>query len=443
MNDLGAQLLERLRNEAPWLFEPALRCCIVGSAALAEACRREEIDGPAPKDIDFSWALDVEAGEALLQRHGVLRQVTDLARGRGTLAFGLGKDRFEITSFRGRGEDALLGDLGARDATINAIAWKLSNDRILDPQRGLDDWKAGRLRPVGAADERIDEHPIRWLRFRRQAHAQALEIDPSIRKIRFQERFAEEVPPEAWAAEFRRGLLESPSPGAFVVELHEGRALHVLAPELAEQFDGLPAGPIRYHPEISQALHLALALDWAADRTRELEESERLDVLVATLCHDLGKNLTPPEVLPSHPGHEEDGLPLVDRLLDRLPGLTDQGGRRLAKLVCALHLSVRRIGEMRSGTLAQHYEKHYRGKDFPLRTFALAVAADVGGRLHRGDEGDAIRAQVERDLTCIREAAAAVDAGALRSRFPDVDEFRDALHQERARAIASALKSRA
>ncbi len=33
----------------------------------------------------------------------------------------------------------------------------------------------------------------------------------------------------------------------------------------------------------------------------------------AALCHDLGKGLTTSEYLPSHPGHEKAGLPLVEK----------------------------------------------------------------------------------------------------------------------------------
>ena len=40
--------------------------------------------------------------------------------------------------------------------------------------------------------------------------------------------------------------------------------LQSLLPELASQFDGRPAGPQQWHPEVGQALHMILALEWAA-----------------------------------------------------------------------------------------------------------------------------------------------------------------------------------
>src|SRR5690606_30662622 len=96
-------------------------------------------------------------------------------------------------------------------------------------------------------------------------------------------------------------------------------------------------------------------------------------VLVAVLCHDLGKGRTRPDDLPSHPGHEEAGVPLVRALLDRLPGLTDARGRRLAEQVSRLHLVVRQLGRLRPGTLARLYDEELRGAGFPVELFALAV----------------------------------------------------------------------
>ena len=75
-------LLEEL---APWLLDPELGVCVVGSCALREACERAGIDGPVTADLDLSWALDVEAGTALLQQHDVFRKTTEANRNRGTL----------------------------------------------------------------------------------------------------------------------------------------------------------------------------------------------------------------------------------------------------------------------------------------------------------------------------------------------------------------------
>jgi tRNA nucleotidyltransferase (CCA-adding enzyme) len=434
-----------LREVAPWLFAPELCTCVVGSAALVEACARAGLEPPAAEDLDLAWALDPDAGRALLDRHGVGLPTTEGSRDRGTLAFRAGGGRrIEITTFRGAGRspaERIEQDLGRRDMTIGAIAWWLAEDRIVDPSGGLDDWRAGRIEPVGEALERIAEHPIRYLRWFRRAHELGFELSRKIRRLRFDPAWFEPIPREALAAELRRALDRLRSPGALLVELHEAGALASLAAELAPQFDGRPAGPLRHHPELGQGLHLVLALEWAAARARDLPAADRNAVMVAVLTHDLGKNLTRPADLPSHPGHEGDGVPLVRSLLDRLPGLTDPRGRKLAEQVCRLHLLVRRLGEMRGGTLAGLYERELRGADFPLPLFALAVGADVGGRLGREAEGEAVRAQVEAELGALRQAAAAVDARPLREAHgEDLDGFKQALHRARAVAIRRALR---
>ncbi|MEY2981475.1 MAG: HD domain-containing protein [Planctomycetota bacterium] len=442
-NRAAATLVAQIRAEAPWLLAPELGTCIVGSAATAEACRRVGETGPNAEDVDLAWGIDTDEAAKLLESHGILLPTTEGSRSRGTLACRVGGQRIEITGFRGGGtsvEDRITSDLAHRDMTIGALAWWLGEDRILDPFDGMEHWRQRRIEPVGDPAARVDEHPIRYLRWFRRAHELGFEIGRSIRKLPVDPGWVARTPREAVAAELRRALDRQPSPGDMLVDLHETGALAVFAPELAPQFDGRPAGPRRHHPEIGQALHLALALRWAAAQTRDLDANDRNAVMVAVLTHDLGKNLTPSDAFPSHHGHEPAGVPLVRSLLDALPGLTDPRGRRLAEQVCRLHLQVRRLHEMKPGTLATLYDRELRSQDFPVALFALAVGADVGGRLGSESEGHAVRAEVERDLEQLRAAAGAVDAAQIRNECPpgDIERFRSELHAARARAIRAA-----
>ncbi|MCC6781539.1 MAG: HD domain-containing protein [Planctomycetes bacterium] len=436
-------LREVLRRDAPWLFEAELEVCVVGSAALAEACRRAGVDCPTVRDVDLAWQLDVAAGESLLARHGVGLSVTVGNRARGTLAFRAAARRIEVTSFRGDGDSRaarIRADLERRDMTIGAIAWSLADDVLHDPFHGLDHWRSRRIEAVGEPRARVDEHPVRFLRYYRRAHSLGFTLAAPLRKLAFEPAWASSTPGEAIAAELRRVLEDVPSPGTCLVELHEAGALVRFAPELAPQFDGRPAGPIRHHPEISQALHLVLALDWAKARTTGLPEADRLAVLIAVLCHDLGKGLTPDARLPAHHGHEADGVPLVHSLLDRLPGLADARGRKLAEAVCLLHLEARRLRQLRAGTVASLYDRWFRAPDFPVELFALAVGADVGGRLGRAAEGERVREALVDELRAIRAACAAVDAAGLRARFAtDLSAFRRELHDAWCAAIRGAF----
>ena len=309
--------------------------CAVGSVALAEACRRAGVAGPQANDLDLSWALDPEAGTALLENKGVLQPMTDANRDRGTLALRLGTQRIEITSFRGDRcldasssmEDRIAADLDGRDMTVGALAWWLAEDRILDPLGGLEDWRDGQVIAVGDPEQRIREHPVRWLRYYRRAHQWGFDLDRRIRNVSLDASILDAVPREAIAAEIRAALTQCSSPGRFLMELSEIGILQSIAPELAPQFDGRAAGPLRHHPEVSQGLHLILSLEWIRAHTTPLPDDDKLMAAVAVLCHDLGKGFTEAGILPAHPGHEGDGVPHVHKLLGRLPGLADTATR--------------------------------------------------------------------------------------------------------------------
>lgn len=436
-----------LRSESPWLLAPELGTCLVGSQALATACRAAGIDGPRPMDIDLAWGLDLAAGQALLRQHGVFVPTTTGNQDRGTLAMKVGGRRFEVTTFRAGAVTAPLQerihrDLAERDMTIGAVAVELATGRVHDPCQGLKHWQERRIEPVGDAAQRVREHPIRWLRYYRKAHELGFQLDRRVRSLELEPALLHTLPREAIALELRAMLLKCRSPGRCLLELHEDGVLTTLAPELARQFDGRPAGPQRWHPEVSQGLHLILALEWAVANTAHLDERDRLAVAIAVLCHDLGKGWTPPDELPQHIGHERDGLPHVDSLLARWPGFADQRATTLARHVCALHVEVRNFAELRAGTLAELYDTWFRGKDYPVELFALAVAADSAGRLGHGDDGPRVLAQVRGDLDWLRATCGEVDATALRERFPDLTEFRRALHEARAQAIARARSRR-
>jgi len=167
-------------------------------------------------------------------------------------------------------------------------------------------------------------------------------------------------------------------------------------------------------------------------------------VLLAVLCHDLGKGYTPEAELPGHPGHEGNGVRHVNALIDRWPGLADARARMLAQHTAALHLTVRRTDELRPGTLAQLYDRHFRQRDYPVDLFARAIAADSAGRLGMQATGAAVRREVAQFLERLRAVCGAVDAAALRERYgDDLEAFRTALHEARARAVASDRRAEA
>ncbi len=121
--------------------------------------------------------------------------------------------------------------------------------------------------------------------------------------------------------------LTTRNPQVFFQTLRDCRALKVLFPEIDALY-GVPA-PAKWHPEIDTGLHTLMTVTMAAMLSPDVE------VRFATLCHDLGKGLTPKALWPRHHGHGPAGVKLVEQLCARLRVPNDI--RDLAKLVAEYH----------------------------------------------------------------------------------------------------------
>ena len=247
----------------------------------------------------------------------------------------------------------------------------------------------------------------------------------------------ERIEPEAMAEELRRVLLTTSSPGAFFVICHEERVLVEILPELDPLFDGRPAGRLLYHPEISQALHMVLALSKAAALCKKeaLEENEKLLLMLAVLCHDLGKGLTTDEELPAHPGHQESGVDLIEKLFARLPSLGSRYAVRFCQLGARNHSLLTKLRQLRVGTLVDLWadELYPIAKDFA--TLARLVRCDHEGRLttqalglasppveSQGESPDVLEERLLTELTELDATLSAVSGEESRGLYPDDPE---------------------
>jgi len=238
-------------------------------------------------------------------------------------------------------EVTLEEDLARRDFTINAMA--MGDDGVIvDPYGGQRDLAAGILRHVTAA---FVEDPLRVLRAARFAarfgFAIAAETRNLMREISLAGELATLAPERVWQ-ELRRALGE-PHPERFFEVLRECGALEALLPELDCLF-GVPQPP-RHHPEIDTGVHVMMTLQQAV--RRNADEVVRF----AVLTHDLGKGITPADILPSHHGHEERGAALVETLCTRLR--VPREHRELAVLVARLHTRVHRAMELKTSTIVR------------------------------------------------------------------------------------------
>jgi tRNA nucleotidyltransferase (CCA-adding enzyme) len=119
--------------------------------------------------------------------------------------------------------------------------------------------------------------------------------------------------------------------------------------------------------------------------------------------HDLGKARTPPEKWPSHHGHEEAGVPLVEGLSQRLR--VPNGYRELAVLAARHHAVVHRAAELRADTMLKLFETTdaFRRPE-RFTELLLACESDARGRTGLETKPYPQAAYLQR----ARDAAAAV-----------------------------------
>jgi tRNA nucleotidyltransferase (CCA-adding enzyme) len=203
----------------------------------------------------------------------------------------------------------------------------------------------------------------------------------------------------------------------------------VIFPEIDALF-GVPQPP-RWHPEIDTGVHVMLALKYAASHGASGA------VRFAALTHDLGKAQTPKADWPSHHGHEEFGVPLIEDLCDRLK--VPNSHRELAILAARQHTLVHRAFELKPATVLNLLEKSdaFRRPE-RFAELLLACEADARGRTGRENAPYPQAAYLGQALA----AAAGVTLSESERRGLEGAEIGAEIRQRRLAAVA-AVKARA
>ncbi len=266
----------------------------------------------------------------------------------------------------------LEDDLRRRDLTINAMAQD-SAGNIVDPYGGQRDLEARLLRHVSEA---FAEDPVRILRVARFAARYApLGFQIADETLALMRQMVADGEANALVAERvwteTEKALGEPCPDVFISVLRDCGALKVVYPEIDALF-GVPQ-PEKWHPEIDTGIHQLMALREA------VKLGGGIAVRFAVLMHDLGKGVTPADKLPSHHGHEDAGVALVEQLAARLR--VPNHLRELAAMTARYHTHVHRASELRADTVLKTLE----GCDALRRPerfedFLLACEADARGR---------------------------------------------------------------
>ena len=269
-------------------------------------------------------------------------------------------------------------DLQRRDLTINAIAMD-ETGQLVDPYHGQRDLQQKILRHVSEA---FSEDPVRILRVARfaarYAHLGFTLADETLALMQSMVAAGEVdalIPERVWQ-EMQRALGER-NPEVFIQVLRDCHGLEKILPEI-DCLYGIPQ-PEQFHPEIDTGVHTMMVLQQA------VKLSHKTTVRFAALVHDLGKCLTPKQYWPSHRGHEEKGVPVIEKLCQRLRIPNEH--KDLAVLASRFHLNVHRAFELRPDTLVKILEK-LDGLRKPERfeDFLLVCSADIHGRKELEDQ---------------------------------------------------------
>lgn len=292
-------------------------------AYLVGGCTRDLLLGKVPKDWDITTNAHPEQIQELFPEHYANNDF-------GTIGIKTETEDeslriIEVTPYRSESgySDArrpdlvtfgvsLEEDLKRRDFTINALAYRLSSDKLVDLFGGIEDIQAKRLKTVGDANERFAEDALRMMRAVRLAAELEFVIESAtMAAIEKNSQQLSRISIERTAAEFLR-IVNSPTPMQGIIFLEKLGLLKQFAPEFIDGI-GCEQGGIHAFDVYE---HLLRTMQAAADKNFSLP------LRLAALFHDIGKPKTRREGGKNKRytffGHEVVGARMTKVIFERL-----------------------------------------------------------------------------------------------------------------------------
>ena len=333
---------------------------------LAGGAVRDLLLGLHP--IEFDIVFD-GSPEDMARQHSAVHRVGKTAA---TYVVG-GRDHVPLTG-------SIPEDLQARDCTINALLMD-ENGIIHALPQTFADLRNGTIRH--AAPDAFRKDPVRVFRAARftatlPGFSIAEETVSAMRDAAARPEYmaiaAERVGKECMKA------MAGHTPGNFLRALAVADALDPWFAPFGEGKD-IPAGPPKFHRENTVLDHTVTVMNTVAneflgtpDTATEAGKADRALGVWMALCHDLGKLVTPRDMLPRHIGHEFRGQVLAEALARRLrlPRRWEKAGI----LAAALHMKAGQYAILRPGTKVDLLHTLEVNRIFA--PFAALVAADAG-----------------------------------------------------------------
>jgi len=292
-------------------------------AYLVGGCTRDLFLGKSPKDWDLTTNAKPEEIQALFPEHYANNDF-------GTIGIKTESEDetlriIEVTPYRSesgysdsrRPDSVTFGvtlaeDLQRRDFTINALAYRIEDNSLVDLFSGVDDIAAKRIKTVGNPDERFGEDALRMMRAVRLAAELEfiIETETMAAILKNSEQLSN-ISIERVASEFL-SIISSPTPMQGIIFLEKLGLLKQFLPELITGIDCDQSGIHAF--DVYE--HILRTLQAAADKDFSLT------MRLAALFHDIGKPKTRRTGGKNKKytffGHEVVGARMTKEILERL-----------------------------------------------------------------------------------------------------------------------------
>jgi tRNA nucleotidyltransferase (CCA-adding enzyme) len=198
-----------------------------------------------------------------------------------------------------------------RDLTINALV--LTPDGMLhDPHGGVADIEHRLLRHVD--DHHFGDDPVRVLRLMRLAAQLDFGVHPDTAALaaRLLPHAPHLTPDRVWNEWRRWALSDHPRQGLIALQQCGWLPAYPMLVPLVS----CPQDPV-YHPEGDVWVHTGFVCQHAVVTGADLDEEQRITLLLSALCHDLGKPYTTSvsDGRIISPGHAAEGVPYTEEFL--------------------------------------------------------------------------------------------------------------------------------
>ena len=312
-------------------------------AHFVGGCVRDTLLEIEPKDYDIATNARPDDLIKIAEKHAI--KIREVGKSFGVILFVFNGDAYEVATYREDGaysdnrhpdsvkySDTIEEDLARRDFTINAMAFDMSSNKLVDPFGGRSDLHAKILRTVGDPHLRFNEDYLRILRFFRfAARFDMMPDEDTMKEITSNPGRVLDVTGERIGLEMKKILMLKNPSEVFKLMMKAG-VFQVLFPDL----DVLKVVP-QSQPHMDSVLdHTFKVLDNAAMLGADYITR------MAALLHDCGKTdaIEVNERI-SFKGHSKLGSDLAEKFLEALKSSSKFNGN--VKQLIYYHMTLHHI----------------------------------------------------------------------------------------------------